>query len=111
MPFRSVAAALLLSAAILPAAQAAETITSYTSTDPKLALGSISVPGGKTRELNVGIGSGAGRRATDPAMTFWTISDRGANFTCGDVKDVFGVDGKTICGDLKNARIYPQPDY
>jgi len=111
MPFRSVTAALLLSAAILPAAQAAETITSYTSTDPKLALGSISVPGGKTRELNVGIGSGAGRRATDPAMTFWTISDRGANFTCGDVEDVFGIDGKTICGDLKNARIYPQPDY
>lgn len=111
MPFRSVVAALLLSVAILPAVQAAETITSYTSTDPKLALGSISVPGGKTRELNVGIGSGAGRRASDPAMTFWTISDRGANFTCGDVKDVFGVDGKTICGDLKNARIYPQPDY
>jgi len=111
MAYRSALAALLLSAAILPAAQAAETITSYTSTDPKLALGSISVPGGKTRELNVGIGSGAGRRATDPAMTFWTISDRGANFTCGDVKDVFGVDGKTICGDLKNARIYPQPDY
>ncbi|WP_221938611.1 esterase-like activity of phytase family protein [Mycobacterium sp. KBS0706] len=112
MPFRPVPAALLLSVAMIPAAaQAAETITSYTSTDPKLTLGSISVPGGKTRELNVGIGSGAGRRATDPAMTFWTISDRGANFTCGDVKDVFGVDGKTICGDLKNARIYPQPDY
>jgi hypothetical protein len=111
MAFRPALAALLLSAAILPAAQAAETITSYTSSDPKLALGSISVPGGKTRELNVGIGSGAGRRAGDPAMTFWTISDRGANFTCGDVKDVFGVDGKTICGDLKGARIYPQPDY
>lgn len=111
MAFRPALAALLLSAAILPAAQAAETLTSYTSTDPKLALGSISVPGGKTRELNVGIGSGAGRRAGDPAMTFWTISDRGANFTCGDVKDVFGVDGKTICGDLKGARIYAQPDY
>jgi hypothetical protein len=111
MAFRPALAALLLSAAILPAAQAAETLTSYTSTDPKLALGTISVPGGKTRELNVGIGSGAGRRAGDPAMTFWTISDRGANFTCGDVKDVFGVDGKTICGDLKGARIYPQPDY
>ncbi|MGO1079643.1 esterase-like activity of phytase family protein [Inquilinus sp. CA228] len=111
MPFRPALAALLLSVAILPAAQAAETITSYTSSDPKLALGSISVPGGKTRELNVGIGSGAGRRAGDPPMTFWTISDRGANFTCGDVKDVFGVDGKTICGDLKGARIYPQPDY
>jgi hypothetical protein len=111
MAFRPALAALLLSAAILPAAQAAETLTSYTSTDPKLALGSISVPGGKTRALNVGIGSGAGRRAGDPAMTFWTISDRGANFTCGDVKDVFGVDGKTICGDLKGARIYAQPDY
>ncbi len=111
MAFRPALAALMLSAAILPAAQAAETLTSYTSTDPKLALGSISVPGGKTRELNVGIGSGAGRRAGDPAMTFWTISDRGANFTCGDVEDVFGVDGKTICGDVKGGRIYPQPDY
>lgn len=111
MAFRPFAAALALSITIAPAVLAAETITVYTSTDPKLALGSISVPGGKTRELNVGIGSGAGRRATDPAMTFWTISDRGANFTCGDVEDVFGVDGKTICGDLKNARIYPQPDY
>ncbi|MGF6226749.1 hypothetical protein QFZ27_000704 [Inquilinus ginsengisoli] len=111
MAFRPFAAALALSITIAPAVLAAETITSYTSTDPKLALGSISVPGGKTRELNVGIGSGAGRRAGDPAMTFWTISDRGANFTCGDVKDVFGVDGKTICGDLKGARIYPQPDY
>lgn len=110
MAFRPAFAALLLSAAILPAAQAAETITSYTSTDPKLALGSISVPGGKTRELNVGIGSGAGRRADDPPMTFWTISDRGPNFTCGDVEDVFGVDGKTICGDRKGARIYPLPD-
>lgn len=110
MLFRSFAAALLLSAAILPAAQAAETLTSYTSTDPKLALGTMSVPDGKTRELNVGIGSGAGRRAGDPPMTFWTISDRGPNFTCGDVEDVFGVDGKTICGDGKG-RIYPQPDY
>lgn len=116
MGVRTFAAALLLSVAAIPGAtipavHAAETITVYTSTDAKLALGSISVPGGKTRALNVGIGSGAGRRASDPPMTFWTISDRGANFTCGDVEDVFGVDGKTICGDVKGGRIYPQPDY
>lgn len=111
MPFRPFAAALLLSAAIVPAALAAETVTVYHSDDPKLAMGSMTVPGGSTRVLNVGIGSGAGRRADDPPMTFWTISDRGPNFTCGDVKDVFGVDGKTICGANKGARIYPLPDY
>ena len=111
MRFRFATAAATLAVAAIPAVHAAETITVYGSDDPKLAMGSLSVPGGRTRTLNVGIGSGAGRRATDPAMTFWTISDRGPNFTCGDAKDVLGVDGKTICGDVKGGRIYPQPDY
>jgi hypothetical protein len=111
MAFRIAVAAATLAIATIPAAHAAETITVYGSDDPKLAMGTMSVPGGKTRTLNVGIGSGAGRRATDPAMTFWTISDRGPNFTCGDAKDVLGVDGKTVCGGLKGARIYSQPDY
>ena len=111
MRFRFAMAAATLAVAAIPAVHAAETITVYGSDDPKLAMGSLSVPGGRTRTLNVGIGSGAGRRATDPAMTFWTISDRGPNFTCGDAKDVLGVDGKTICGDVKGGRIYPQPDY
>jgi len=111
MRFRFAMAAATLAVAAIPAVHAAETITVYGSDDPKLAMGSLSAPGGKTRTLNVGIGSGAGRRATDPAMTFWTISDRGPNFTCGDAKDVLGVDGKTICGDVKGGRIYPQPDY
>ncbi|HMG49060.1 MAG TPA: esterase-like activity of phytase family protein [Inquilinus sp.] len=111
MAFRLAVTTLLLSTLAVPAAMADETVTTYRSDDPKLALGSMSVPGGTTRVLNVGIGSGAGRRADDPPLTFWTISDRGPNFTCGDVKDVFGVDGKTICGDVKGGRIYALPDY
>ncbi|MFO1069925.1 MAG: esterase-like activity of phytase family protein [Geminicoccaceae bacterium] len=104
---------LLLTTALVAAtpAVADPILTVYPSADPKLALGQVAFDGGKTLDLTVGIGSGAFRRADRPANQFVTVSDRGPNFTCGDAKDIIGIDGKTFCGDVKQGRIYPMPDY
>ena len=96
--------------AALPAC--AQTIQTYTSNDPALALKQVSFEGGKTLDLSVGIGSGAFRRADEPDNLFWTISDRGPNFTCGDADSVIGIKGEQFCGEhAKKGRIYATPDY
>ncbi|MGE0253846.1 MAG: esterase-like activity of phytase family protein [Alphaproteobacteria bacterium] len=100
------------SLAALAAPVAAEpAVRLYTSSDPALAIETVAYEGGKTVGYTIGIGSGAFRRADEPPMTFWTVSDRGPNFTCADVKAVMGLDGKALCGETRNARIYPLPGY
>jgi hypothetical protein len=74
-------------------------------------LGPVAFDGGRTLDLSVGIGSGAFRGPSDPPNEFFTVSDRGPNFTCGDAEDIIGLKGERICGDIKRGRIYPRPEY
>ena len=104
---------LLTSAAILALGQAvsAEMVEVYDSHDPKLQLGKVAFAGGKTLHLTAGIGSSAYRRPDAPPNVFVTLSDRGANFPCGDAQEIIGLDGKSFCKDIKGGRIYPMPGY
>ena len=86
-------------------------LTTATSNDPKLPLGSYTVPGGKTLELTTGVGSGLFRFPGDPAGQFWSVSDRGPNIACGDAEDILGKEGARFCEGVKRGRIYPVPDY
>jgi len=93
------------------AAAQAQSVTIYNSDDAVLGLKTQTFEGGKTVAFTVGIGSGAFRNPKGPANAFWTISDRGPNFTCNAAKKVTGIDGKTLCAKVKKARVYPVPDY
>src|SRR3954447_25547066 len=77
----------------------------------QLDLGTYQVPGGKTLELAVGIGSSLYHRPGDPEDRFWALSDRGPNIACGDAQDILGVDPKQFCAGIKQGRIYPQPAF
>ena len=109
--FLRTAAAVGFCAALATATADAQSVKIYTSDDALLALKTMSFAGGKTVAFSVGIGSGAYRNPKGPANMFWTVSDRGPNFPCGAAKKVLGIDGKTLCGKIKKARIYPVPDY
>lgn len=111
---RQAALALAALAITLPAfpALAQQSVTTYTSQDPMLNLGKFAFPGGKTVELRIGIGSGAFHRAGDPANMIYTVSDRGANFTCDDEgKAITGLTPEQMCGATTGGRIYPNPNY
>lgn len=73
-------------------------------------LSTVMAEGGTSRDLTVGLGSGAYRRPGDPANMFYAISDRGPNFVCGDVEKVLGVSADMVCRGEK-VRVYPTPDY
>jgi hypothetical protein len=112
MPRRAIgifaAAAVALGAG---AGLAADAVVLYDhADDPILKLGRVVYPGGKTLELSVGIGSAAFRRAGDPADIVYTLSDRGPNFTCGDVPAIAGVPAESLCKGVKG-RLYPVPAY
>lgn len=92
-------------------AVAAQQVRIYTSQDPMLRLRTLSYQGGRTIEMSVGIGSGAFRAPTDPPNIFWTIGDRGPNFTSAQAEGVTGYAGARICGVVRNCRIYLAPDY
>lgn len=91
---------------------AQQSITVYTSNDPALSLGSYSFKGGKTIEMRVGIGSGAYYRKGDAPNMIYTVSDRGANFTCNDEgQAITGLTPQQMCGATKGGRLYPLPHY
>lgn len=93
------------------AAFAADTVVLYDhANDPILKLGRVAYPGGKTLDLSVGIGSAAFRRAGDAADIVYTLSDRGPNFTCGDVPAITGLSADQVCNGVKG-RLYPVPAY
>jgi hypothetical protein len=79
--------------------------------DPMLKLRPVVLASGKTLNLSVGIGSGAFRAKDDPENMFWTVSDRGPNFTQDDAQSILGVPGDKLCGPVKPCRIYLAPDY
>ncbi len=99
-----------LSLAALPATAQEVTVFDNASAE-QLALGSYAVPGGKTLQLAVGIGSSLYHVPGEPADRFWALSDRGPNIACSDAEDIMGVDGKKFCGGIKQGRVYPIPDY
>jgi hypothetical protein len=108
-------AALALGAFISSAphlAWAQQKVEVYTGDAKALSLGDFPFEGGKTLKLTNGIGSGAFHFAKDPDTTIYTISDRGANFTCDEEgQAITGVSPEKMCGGAKNARVYPMPGY
>jgi hypothetical protein len=97
--------------AVIAGAAAAEVeVRYYTSDDTLLRLGPYAFEGGKTLDLTVGIGSGAFRHPDDPANVVWTVSDRGPNIACDEMKAVAGVE-PAACKDVRGGRIYPLPTY
>ena len=100
--------ALLLTAGAATA-QEVEIVTN--ASQDQLALGSYPVPGGKTLDLSVGVGSSLYHMPGDPPDRFWALSDRGPNIACSDAEEILGVDPKQFCAGIKQGRVYPRPDY
>ncbi|MBN8996166.1 MAG: esterase-like activity of phytase family protein [Rhizobiales bacterium] len=113
---------LLASAAVMIAgvAHAADAVTFYSAAPGQAALAlpefQSSLPGARLLKLSVGVGSSAFRDPSAPANTFFTLGDRGANFTCEEGEGYFGIDAKVACpaaDGLKAGagRLYPEPDF
>lgn len=114
---------LLASAAVIAfagAANAADAVTIYNAAPGQAALAlpefQSTLPGAKLLKLSVGVGSSAFRDPSAPANTFFTLGDRGANFTCEEGEGYFGIDAKVACpaaDGLKAGagRLYPEPDF
>jgi hypothetical protein len=118
MRFRLAVTALSIVAA--PIALHAETLTVYVPAPGQQALdlGKFQSPISGTKEvgLHVGIGSATFRDPAGPADTYYTVSDRGPNFTCDEVEGILGVAADVACPELDGlkagtGRIYPLPDY
>ena len=88
MPIGPKLSALVITLLALAAPPAiAQDIQVYENASPEqMALGSYAVPGGKTLELSVGIGSSLYHVPGDPPDRFWALSDRGPNIACGDAR-------------------------
>lgn len=93
-------------------AHAQQKVEVYNGDAKALSLGDFAFDGGKTLKLTNGIGSGAFHFAKDPDTTVYTVSDRGANFTCDDEgHSITGVSSEQMCGAAKGGRVYPLPNY
>jgi hypothetical protein len=98
----------------------AETVTTYTAAPGQefLALEQYkpSFRGATALNLDVGIGSGLFRDPAGAENTYYTVSDRGPNFTCGDLEDLMPVKKDDACPEVEGqkigeGRIYPVPGY
>lgn len=69
-------------------------------------LDRITLQNGTSLHLDVGIGSGACRLATEPEGIFYTITDRGPNIKTTDSMKVMGVDVSN-----KKGKIFPTPNF
>lgn len=104
------AALILGSLMIGPAAAQDIQARYYLSDDTLLRIGQFTFQGGKTLNLTVGIGSGAWRGPKDPANVIWTVGDRGPNIACSEMKEIVGIDFAP-CKGVRNGRVYPTPSY
>ncbi|GGD96374.1 hypothetical protein GCM10011390_13940 [Aureimonas endophytica] len=104
---------LFAGAALLPVAAHAEppkaTVTPIAYEDQ--ALAKAEVPGGKTLDLTLGIGSGAFADPGSAGRAIWTISDRGPNVDCGEAEEVLGISTEKACAGDKKAKMFPAPDF
>jgi hypothetical protein len=86
----------------------------YTSDDPMLQIGGVSVTGSegqrKDFKLSVGIGSAAFHSPNDAPNVVWTAGDRGPNVACSDMKEIVGFT-PAACSELKNGRLFLTPSY
>ena len=98
----------------------AESVTTYTAAPGQefLALGEYkpSFPGAIALNLDVGIGSALFRDPAGAENTYYAVSDRGPNFTCGDLEDLMPVKKEEACPEVEgmkagDGRIYPVPGY
>ncbi len=98
----------------------AETIKEFSAAPGQEELGleryQPSVAGAKALDLDVGIGSALFRDPAGTANTYYTVSDRGPNFTCEEATDLVGAKAEDICPEadgLKagSGRVYPIPAY
>jgi hypothetical protein len=107
---RSLAALILGSLIIGPAAAEDIQARYYLSDDTLLRIGPFTFEGGKTLNLTVGIGSGAWRGPKDPPNVIWTVGDRGPNIACSEFKEIVGMEFAP-CKGVQNGRVYPTPSY
>jgi hypothetical protein len=114
---RGALAAILLAA---PVAVHAETATRLEAAPGQAMFQPVpfqsTVAGATQLNLDTGVGSALFHDPKDPDDVFWTLSDRGPNFTCDEAKDLMGTAPDAICpaeGDLKAGagRVYPTPAY
>lgn len=111
-PITRGALAALALGAFVSTAHAQQKIEVYNGDAQALSLGDFAFAGGKTVKLTNGIGSGAFHFAKDPDTVIYTVSDRGANFTCDEEgQAISGLSPEQMCGGAKGGRIYPLPDY
>lgn len=85
-----------------------------TVTEVKIAdlpLATVSYPGGKTIDLNVGVGSAAWRDPKDPAGVIWTITDRGPNLDCEGIDEIAGPGIDKLCAGDDKAKNFPLPAF
>lgn len=98
----------------------AETLTTYEAAPGQEVLAlepyKPTFPGATVLNLDVGIGSAAFRDPAGDPNTFYTVSDRGPNFTCGDLEDLMPVKKEDACPEAEGmkageGRLYPVPSY
>ena len=98
----------------------AETLTTYEAApgQESLALGEYkpAFAGATALNLDVGIGSALFRDPAGAENTYYTVSDRGPNFTCGDLEGLMPVKTDDACPEVEGikageGRLYPLPDY
>ena len=106
--------------ALFPTALHAQTITVLPAAPDQAAMKlepfQSPVAGARVLNLDVGVGSALFRDPGDPPNVYWTLSDRGANFTCDEAVDLMGVAADAICPEADGVkagagRVYPTPDY
>jgi hypothetical protein len=78
---------------------------------PDLPLSAVTYPGGKTLNLNLGIGSAAWRDPEDPAGVIWAITDRGPNLDCIGIDKLTGISIDKLCAGDETAKNFTLPDF
>lgn len=96
---------------IMSPALAAEVEVLESAADPAQVMAPIAMPGGKTLNYTIGIGSGAFRHPSDPDNVIWTIGDRGPNMTCPEAGKLLSAEIEALCRKAKAGRVYPSPAY
>ena len=114
------AGALVAILLVVPSVLHAETATTLNAASGQAAFTpqpiQSPVTGAKPLSLDIGVGSAIFHDPKDGPNVYYTLSDRGANFTCDEAEDLLGVAPEVICPEadgLKagSGRVYPTPDY
>jgi hypothetical protein len=98
-------------ALLATSALAGPAVTVTEITIPDMPLATVTYPGGKSMELNLGIGSAAWRDAKDSAGVIWTITDRGPNFDCEGIEEFTGLAVEKLCAGDDKAKNFPLPTF